>query len=122
MKRFYIACALLALVLVLNILSYIALDRTTASMEALLLQARVECADERYADAVRSIDALERQFAHSRPLLLLLVRRDLFYEIDLTNASLRAYANEASQCDFDAEAERALRRIEVLRHTMLQFG
>ncbi|MEA5051305.1 MAG: DUF4363 family protein [Oscillospiraceae bacterium] len=122
MKRLTAACALLVFVLAANIAAYAAIDGATAGMSGLIAQARAQCAGGDYEDARATLDELDRTFSENTPLLLLFVRRDLFYEVDLANASLRAYACAQSKQDFDAEAERALRRIEVLRHTLLYVG
>ncbi len=122
MKRLVIACALIALVILANIYAYIAMDRACAKLSAQIEKARMQNLAENYGGAIKTLEGFDETFERYETVFLLLVRRELFYEIKLAAASLRPYANDETKHDFDADAERTMARIAVLRQTLLRFA
>ena len=120
MKKLIHVSVILVLIVSLTVFSYIKIDRVTLKLiDKLDIAYRCNNADD-FDGAKKALDDFFEIYERNETLFILYVRRDLVYNVHTTSASLYEYANITNKIDFNADCQKTIEHINVIRHYLLR--
>ena len=119
MKRLIHVSVILVLIILLTACSYIKIDLVTQQMISKLNTAYLCNNAENFEGAKNALDDFFEIYERNKLLFTLYVRRDLLYNVQTTSASLYEYANTTNKNDFNADCQKTIEHINVIRNYVL---
>jgi len=120
MNKLIHVAVILILIIVLTFYSYIKIDRVTQDMIDILNIAYLCNNADDFDGAKKALDDFFEIYERNEILFTLYVRRDLVYNVHTTSASLYEYANKTNKIDFNADCQKTIEHINVIRHYLLK--
>ena len=120
MKRLTYSIVILVLIVVSTAYSFVKLDRVTQDMIDILETAYLCNNADDFDGAKKALDDFFEVYERNELLFTLYVRRDLIYSIHTLSASLYEYANQSNKIDFNADCQKTIQHINVIRHYLMR--
>lgn len=120
MKRMIPVSIIFVLILALTVYSSVMLDHATNEMIMVLEVAREHNNADDYEGAKKALDDFHEIFRRYEMLFSLFVRRDLVCNIHTNAATLYQYALKENKNDFNADIQKTIEHIVVIRHHVLR--
>jgi len=122
MRRLLYAGIVIAIIAGTTVYVHDRTDRVTTELIAKLEEAKAYNNAGQYAKAIRAVEEFEEAYFENEPFFILFIRRDLVCNVHTTSASLKEYAAEENFRDFNADCEKTIEHIEVIRFSIMRLS